>query len=60
MKNPYIKHGTLLVEFDDYVKIHIRKLISLNYEHFSFKKMIKKKTIPLMSKDDVMFKGVVA
>jgi hypothetical protein len=28
MKNPYIKHGTLLVEFDDRVKIHIRKLIS--------------------------------
>jgi hypothetical protein len=30
MKNPYIKYGTLLVEFDDHVKIHIRKLISFN------------------------------
>jgi hypothetical protein len=30
MQNPYIKHGTFLMEFDDHVKIHPRKLISLN------------------------------
>ncbi len=45
MLNPYIKHGTFLVEFDDRIKTNLGKLISLNQEQKNFKnkKMIKKK-----------------
>jgi hypothetical protein len=61
MLNPYIKHGTFLVEFDDHIKPYEEiNFLKLGKKTIKNKKMIKKRIILLMLKDDVTFKGVVS
>jgi hypothetical protein len=60
MLNPYIKHGTLLWEFNDHDKTIQGDWFPQIRGKTKHKNMIKKKIIQLMLKDDVKFKGVVA
>jgi hypothetical protein len=62
MQNPYVKHGTFLVEFDDYVKsskeINLHELGTKQNNFFFL--MMKNEYHVVYVKDDVMFKIVVA
>ncbi len=59
MLNPYVKHGTFLVEFDDYVKsskeINLHEL-GTKQNNFFYKNEYHVVDV----KDDVVFKIVVA
>jgi hypothetical protein len=63
MLNPYVKHGAFLVEFDDCIKtiqgdwfLSIKKIIII----IIIIKWLRKNIIPLMLKDDLIFKKVVS
>jgi hypothetical protein len=61
MLNPYIKHGTFLVEFDDRINtIQGNWFFKIRNKTIIYKKWLRKYIIPLMLKDDVTFKGVVS
>jgi hypothetical protein len=61
MLDPYIKHGTFLVEFDDRIKtIQGDWFSSISNNLKKKKKWLRKNIILLMLKDDMTFKGVVS